>query len=219
MDDFIQRALLIPSVKRTVELVGLTATLWNDVELLWYLIYTGLLPGTPRKQIDRIYSHFLTGAAKLEFTLHLATDVMPDTQLEWLKHLAERTKELAGLRNAIIHGDYRLDVLNAPPGLRVSHGGKHNRRPNRLAKAADKLNATIEAATEDISSLIDELDEFRLYCVQNPLSGADPGLPWPAERLEAMPLIARETLPRECREKIALRKFPKKAEKRARRQQ
>src|SRR5690606_20441360 len=107
-------------VRRTMELVGLTAIFWNRVELLWYLIYTGLLHESPRTKVDRVYQYFITGAAKREFTLHLAEVALPDEQLEWAKRLADRTGELAGLRNAVVHADYRFDVLNGPVGLKIS---------------------------------------------------------------------------------------------------
>lgn len=197
-----------------MELVGLTAIFWNRVELLWYLIYTGLLPEAPRTKVDQIYQYFINGAAKREFTLHLAEVTFPDEQFEWAKRLANRTGELAGLRNAVVHADYRFDVLNGPVGLKISPSGSHNRRPNRLAGYKDII-PEVESITEQIAEHADELDEFRGYLAQN-TPGDGPMLPYPEKSLESMPAYIRNSLPREMREAIALRTFPKKPAKQTR---
>jgi hypothetical protein len=208
MDDMTRKILSMPSVRRSLELVGLTAVLWNEVELIWYLIYTGMLHETPRNKVDKIYQFFMTGAAKRKFAISLAELAFTEKQCEWLIYLANKTDELAGRRNAVVHGDYRFDMLNGPPGLRISPSGGHNRKPNRFAKESKDLIPVIQRLTEQIDEHIAELDEFRGYMIQNV-----PGGQGVMKRPSSMPEEIWNALPREMREVIPLRTFPKKGGK------
>lgn len=215
MDETEVRILGLPAVKRVLELVGLTAILWNQVELLWYLIYTCLLHELPRQKIDRIYQNFPTITAKLDFTLSLADLAFVETPelIEFIKTLSGNTKQLAGLRNAIVHADYQFDFLNGPPGLRIRPSGDYRKKPNQYAVAGADLAKQIEEVTEKISAHIDELSEFRIYLIQNFLPEGKRAIPLPKHVLDRMPDFIRNALPREHREKAALRTIPKKAGK------
>ena len=209
-----RKILAVPSVRRALELVGLTAVLWNEVELIWYLIYTAMLHETPRKKVDKIYQFFITGAAKRQFVLNLADVAFTKEELDWVSYLASQTDELGGLRNAVVHGDYHFDTLNGTPGLRISPSGGHNRRPNRLAQESKNLIPVIEQITERIDAHIAELEDLRIYLAQNS-PGATPVIS--EEQLASMPESLRKRLPRHIREVIPLRTFPKKDVKQRRR--
>ena len=219
MDDYSARIRSLPHIKRVLELVGLTAITWNEVDLVWYLIYTGLLHGTPRDTVDKIYQHFVTGSAKREFTLGLADHIFakhPDIRqsMGWLNGI---TGELSGLRNAIVHADY---FLHASPdiGVRIGKSEDWNRRPNQFAKYDGKqLPGEIEAVINRIDAHIRQLDDFRLYLVQNFIPMKHGPYPWPEERLAGVPDELRSRLPKEFRIKIALPMPPAKSAKKGRR--
>jgi len=211
MDEETRRILAVPSVRKTLELVGLTAILWNEVEVIWYLIFTCLFHDAPRNKVDNIYQQFVTGSSKRELTLNLslvAFAANPDMKRE-ISWLSARTTELSGLRNAVVHGDYHLDILNGPPGLRISPSGSHNRKPNRLAKAGVAVSAEISNIADQISALIDDLDNFRIFLLQNFLPEAERSKPIEGDAFKALPEALRRTLPQELRERAVLRSIPK----------
>ncbi len=215
MDDETAQILKVPGVKRTLELVGLTAVLWNRVESNWELIFSCLLHEAPREKSDQLLKHFLTGAAKRDFIMRLsevafAGDSRLRDAIDWLN---QRTTDLAGKRNAIVHGVYRFDVLNGPPGLRVSPMGSTNRQPNRMAKAGHKLQTEIETTAEEIAALIDHLDNFIDYLAQNHLPAEKRIGPMSAEAIAATPPEHLAAMPRVLRERVELHIPPKTAGK------
>lgn len=169
--------------------------------------YTCLLHELPREKIDSVYQSFTTGAAKRDLSRHLAQTSFKDRPelketLEWLHNA---TSELSGLRNAIVHADYRFDGLNGPPGLRVSPSGDHNKKPNRFAKVGAELATEIQKVIDQLDKHIADLDDFRLYLVQNfPKEGQQQ--PMTAEELAKIPPHIRASWPRELLTRVELPK-------------
>jgi hypothetical protein len=101
------------------QLVGESTTLWNQVEELWYLIFTVLMDETDRDKTDAIYDLFHSGNRQRELIMRVAPIALRSDIAELKKsnpdHLARRdflaaigkyhtaTNTLAGRRNAVVH--------------------------------------------------------------------------------------------------------------------
>jgi hypothetical protein len=151
-----------PVVRNILEVVGRITVDWNDVDLLWYLIYTCFLHETPRNKVDTIIKQFQTGAAQRKFILALADVSLAGEHRIEIGRLYARTNELAADRNAVVHGDYTIDFLNSPDGLRIVPGGDRG-KPNRLS---DKpLREELQRIHASIVELVRGLDGFRNWMV------------------------------------------------------
>ena len=209
MDDCERQILALPQVQRILELIGLVTTSWNEVESLWYLIYTCLLHEAPRKKVDQIYKQFQPGSAQRQFVMALA-DVAFSSEPEFRKEtgkLNAETNKIASLRNNVIHGLYWFDPLNGPAGLRVAPMGSMRRKPNPLAKVRKELERELTSIFERIDSLSKRPDDFRLILSQEYLPEEKRTRPLSAKVLDAMPPEIRESLPRYLRERVASQRF------------
>lgn len=211
MDDFRRRVYSQPKVKRILELVGLVSVSWNEIELLWYLIFTCILHEPSRDKIDAIFRQLQTGAIQRQFIAAL-TETLPEKSpfRKRIGQLIARSHDLSGDRNAFIHGDYVLRIIEGQTGLAIAPGGDRSRKPNKMAgkKIEDELVATIDK----IHKLSDDLDEFRLILIQEFLPKGKRGRPYRPEILAAMPKHIRDRLPRDLRERIAPPEFRAKDE-------
>ena len=128
-------------------LIGDIAVTWSDVELQWYLIFTTLMPETPRSTIDAIFFMFDTSKRQRGLILKVAEAIYPtdehgrvDKRYNKLGKLNALTDEASGDRNAAVHAlIYQSPSLGhlAPPEYRVSPGS-HPTKKNKLA--GKKLN-------------------------------------------------------------------------------
>lgn len=132
-----------PSYRRTLRLIGQVCKTWNDIESLWYLIYTCLVHELPRDKANDVYWSHLTFAHQRALILSLAGSCFPDVRSrphvlrKQIGQLNARTEELAGKRNAIIHADYRYEIADETRPMqtidvRIAPGARQ-RKPNRFA--------------------------------------------------------------------------------------
>lgn len=118
--------------QKLLALVGDIATSWSQVELYWYLIFTTLMPETPRAQVDAIFFMFDTGKRQRELVMKMADIVYPNDQNGHRHKLNKRlgqlnalTDEASGDRNAAVHGQFYLTPSLghlAPAYFRISPG-------------------------------------------------------------------------------------------------
>jgi hypothetical protein len=108
-----------PILREIYELVGEATTAWNQVEELWYLIFTVLMHDTQREKADAIYDQFNAGSQQRELTMRIAPIALahdPNSDdpeqvtraklLASLKTFPERTRTLATRRNAVMHSAF-----------------------------------------------------------------------------------------------------------------
>ena len=158
-----------PHLRRIYELIGEIATSWSEAELLWYLIFTTLIPQATRAQIDAIFFQWDTSAKQRELILAVADATYPNDK-RGRPHLTRRrigqlnaaTQIAAGHRNAAIHA-----VINAPQtmaaalqGFYTVQPGSNPRRRNKLAgkKLVDELTnsvAVISSLNADLRGFLD----------------------------------------------------------------
>ncbi|WP_374397714.1 hypothetical protein [Sphingopyxis sp.] len=162
-----------PVIRRIYELVGEATTAWNQVETLWYLIFTGLMDRTERAKVDAIFSMFQTGALQRQLIMTVAPIALkfevselrrrnPEhhvrrRMLREIGRLNAKTNDLAGHRNATVHTAFE------DWGAAGIHAiGIHRR--SRIADQPDKLRYLSELV-EDITLLVYELDELRYLMI------------------------------------------------------
>ena len=99
------------TLRQTYELVGEATTAWNQVEGLWFLIFTALMRDTERDITDALYDMFQTGAMQRQLIMKVAPIALkydlkglkrqnPDHQIR--KKLLTRTGQLNAETNGIV---------------------------------------------------------------------------------------------------------------------
>jgi hypothetical protein len=111
--------MLDNQVDRLHTLIGRIATEFSSVEGLWYLIFTCLLPNTPRAAIDKIFDKFKSGRQQRELILSVAGAVLPvdSALLQSIKTHAKRTWNTADRRNDAIHSVIHVSHYTIPPTI------------------------------------------------------------------------------------------------------
>lgn len=148
-------------------LIGEIATTWSEVELMWYLIFTIIMKDTPRKQAEEIFFMFETSNRHRELIMAVADAAYPCDEharqhplRRKLGQLHARTNELAGDRNAAIHG-----VVHGPRSILVGDFTMlpgPNPDPKKRNKFAGKaLTDELQASLEKIKRLYEDLQRFR----------------------------------------------------------
>ena len=72
---------------------------WNEVEDLWFLIYTGLVHQLPRPVAEAIFKRHSTGKAQRDLIMAIAAVVFTDDHtgmLQFLREGSKDTNELGG---------------------------------------------------------------------------------------------------------------------------
>ncbi|MCF8469330.1 MAG: hypothetical protein K9G30_00950 [Parvibaculum sp.] len=162
------------SATNILSLVGQATMNWNEIDQIWYLIFTCLMHETPRDKTDAIFSQFLTAKAQRELILTVAAHALkkhPRYKTR-IGQLAAKTNDLSGIRNAIVHGAYRFDPLNGPPYVRISPKTVASKKANRLA--GKDLEREITAHIVDVQSFIADLDEFRMELIEKYIPKSKP---------------------------------------------
>jgi hypothetical protein len=157
-----------PEISQVHQLIGQISTAWSEVEGLWYLIFTCLMPGARRDQIDAIFFLFETSRAQRALILTVSDVLYPPNKHTKTPHkirkrigeLNAKTEELAGLRNAAIHGrlieayeDHTLQKLTP----RIAPGSNRKKR-NRLA--GRELTSALQEISAQIVELAKDLERF-----------------------------------------------------------
>jgi hypothetical protein len=157
---------------RIYELVGESTTRWNQVEELWYLIFTALMHEADRAKVDVIYDVFHAGALQrqlimavaavaLKFDVREARRRNPEHRLRRcllrrLGQLHARTNALAGRRNAVVHSAFELGGGLGNPWQTVAIG------PHKRSKIADEDHLPyLIHLTEDATLLAYDLADLR----------------------------------------------------------
>ena len=153
------------------QLVGQIASNWGEIEGLWYLIFTCLMQGTPRPQVDAIFFKFDSSASQRALIMGVADTVYPKTEdgtihalKRQLGQLNARTSELAKLRNASIHGrvmeayeDHTMKKLTP----RIAPGNNAKRRNilagKDLITELQKISNDIAGHTSDLAGFLDAI--------------------------------------------------------------
>lgn len=160
----------LPRINHILSLVGGLTMKWNEAELVWFLIYTGLVYQLPRDVAEAIFKRHATGNGQRELILSVARVALkghPEI-LQFLDSARKETNNLAIERNDIIHGDYMhaAEDFRTPPELlevRIAPGGSHTRRKNVFA--GEVLDSAIPPLIDDIQKLINQLDHARRHLI------------------------------------------------------
>ena len=118
MDSALRKRLYsLPEVKRILELIGLVSLNWNEIEVLWYLIYTCLVHELPRKKIDTIFKQFETAASQRNLIAALGDVIFLETPpfKRRISDLITKSEGLARERNHVVHGYYMVAMLSTCP--------------------------------------------------------------------------------------------------------
>lgn len=97
-----------PSYRRTLELIGRISVSWNEIETVWYLIYTCLVHELPRNKADAIYWTFQTFASQRGFIIGLAEPCFPNPKgdkphplRKQLGQINSKTEKLADRKSVV----------------------------------------------------------------------------------------------------------------------
>ena len=158
-----------PILQKIYELVGEATSNWNRVELLWYLLFTGLMHPTDRAKTDVIFAQLQTGAMQRQVIVALAqTTLVFDVRelknrnpehharrriLRMLGKLNSTTNAVAGRRNAVVHAAFEPWTFDRV--MAFSSGPKISK-----LRDEDHLRYLTELI-EDIALLAHDLDELR----------------------------------------------------------
>jgi hypothetical protein len=158
------------ALRRIYELVGEAATTWNQVENLWYLMFTVLMAETDRDKTDAIYDMFQTGAMQRQLFMRVAPIALkydvdelrlrnPEhhTRRRILKRVGQlnaKTNDLAGKRNAVIHTGFE------DWGSRIVAMSPHKASKLRDEDYLRYLNELVEDSTLLVIDLADLRDMF-----------------------------------------------------------
>jgi hypothetical protein len=156
-----------PEIEQAHQLIGQIASNWSEVEGLWYLIFTCLMPGARRDQIDAIFFLFDSSRTQRVLVMAVADVLYPDDKHKKINptrhrigQLNAKTEELAGWRNAAIHGslleayaDHTMQQLTP----RIAPGSNKKRR-NRLA--GKDLIVELNRIGDEIEKLVKDLEGF-----------------------------------------------------------
>ncbi len=175
---------------------------WNEVETLWFLIYTGLVYQLPRPVAEAIFKRQATGHAQRQLIMAIAAAVFKDDttgMLEFLKEGSKDTNELANERNDLIHGDYHYGADEHGLGLYVAPGGDRSKGTNRFA--GPEMHDALMPLIGDIERVSKQLEVARHHLIWNFPEGPPPPLPasmpddvrqmW----LRAFPELQKPTIP------------------------
>jgi len=157
-----------PEIAQVHQLIGQVSTAWSEVEGIWYLIFTCLMPGARRDQMDAIFSMSETSRAQRALIKKVAKVLYPPNprtkaphrRMKRIGQLISETEKLAGYRNAVIHGrlieayeDHTLRKLTP----RIAPGSNKEKR-NRLA--GKDLKSELEKISAEIAELAKDLERF-----------------------------------------------------------
>ena len=156
--------------QRILALVGDVATSWSQVELFWYLIFTTLMPETPRAQVDAIFFMFETAKRQRELVLKMADVVYPNDKNGHRHKLNKRLGQLNALtdealadRNAAVHGQFYLTPALgqlAPAYFRIAPGSNPYKKNKFAGKNVEaSLRGSLSKINDLNRALGDHLDE------------------------------------------------------------
>ena len=153
--------MLNEKLRRIYELVGQLSTEVTDIELGWYLLFTCLVPQTPREVVDAIINVHKTGEGQRQTIMAVARSVFPDgsDELKFIGLLKERTDVLVGRRNAAIHCIIDIGHYVVPPRIVVAGVAKRSKLAD--LDVEEELQSCLRAAgpiTAAITSFMDGLD-------------------------------------------------------------
>ena len=170
--------MLDEQLKRVFRLVGEITTQFNCIELLWYLIFTCLVPAK-REVLDVIINQHKTGGGQRKMIREVAAVILPREPdgspgelLAELTRLDAVTNDLAGRRNHVIHSVIEIADFIIPPRI-VAIG---TTRPTALS------GKDVETELADLFAVLElhvlDMDELRLKMVgwTNPKSDLTPHL-------------------------------------------
>ena len=138
------------------EQIGKATVIWNDVEMLWYLIFL-TLTDLPRNQADAVYHSIKVFAGQRDIVFALGRVVLakhPDLETS-LSEIYNQTGNCSGERNAIIHAKY----IKSPISVSLDVWDVGN---NRLI--GKKLDVEISAFLSELEQLTHDLLLFHFQC-------------------------------------------------------
>jgi hypothetical protein len=168
-------------------LIGRIATEFSSVEGLWYLIFTCLLPATPRPAVDAIFNKIRSGRQQRELVLSVSETALAD-QPDLLKsirtHVA-RTDLAAERRNSAIHSIIHVAHFYVVPPMIAARG------ISKRSKLADKdIAAEIADLYRTVATLELDVQRVRLDAIQFADPTAHPRLLGERQHLESIRLSA-----------------------------
>lgn len=166
--------MIATELKEIHALVGEASSLWNQVEELWYLIFTCLMRGADRAVIDAIYNMFPTGSMQRQLITTIAPIVLQfdlkELQARNPEHHARRrllkrigqlnatTNALSGKRNLTVHTIFEILEVAVPPKIVAINPSK----PSNLQGIdfQEYLTQLIQDTTILVIDLADLRDDF-----------------------------------------------------------
>jgi len=193
--------MINPKLRRIYEIVGEATTIWNEVEELWYLIFTCLMRETERAKVDAIYDMFTASALQRQLVMKVAPIALafevPELKRRNQEHhmrrrllrrvgqLYSQTNEISGRRNAVVHTAFE-EAGQFQIGARSPH------KPSKL-RDEDHLKYLGELI-QDTMLLVIELAELRDVF----LDWIEPGA---RERRQRIMQQTRQRVPEETRQR------------------
>jgi hypothetical protein len=163
--------MLESQLNRIYALVGEITTAFNSFELGWYLIFTALLPSSPRTAVDAIFQQHKTGGAQRKLISDVALALRKELESKSAKSdqdevyseaydnivaLCKVTETLAGRRNEVIHSLFYIANFTIPPMVLAGNISK------RSALADKKIDDELTNLLGDIEYHALDIGEVRL---------------------------------------------------------
>lgn len=168
--------MLNSKLQRIFALVGEATSIWNQVEEIWFLLFTGLLATTPRAITDTIYEQFQTGAMQRKLIMAVAPvalkpDIAKIKARDPAEHLRRRilrrigqlnaqTSDLSGKRNAVIHSSFEIFHARVPPHIVAIS-------PHKISKLNNEDHETyLTYLNQDLNLLLLDMLELRELLIE-----------------------------------------------------
>jgi hypothetical protein len=154
--------MLEEQLKRIYALVGEITTEFNNVESLWYLIFTCLIHQIPRAAADAIFEQHKTGGGQRKLIRDVAAAVLlknpdgtPGDLLNLVTRLCSATDEIAGRRNHVMHSLIYIADFSIPPKISAMGISKRSALANNkdVEGRLKNLLADIEYHGLDVEAL------------------------------------------------------------------
>lgn len=178
------------SPEKIFELVGRIIAAWNEVDLVWYLVFTRVIYSTPRALADAIYSNSNSSHTRRELIMAAVAAMIAEHSVlrERIRDLKRKTEKLARKRNDIAHGLFNPASYDDGVSWTVSIGNGYERKPNKLAGLV--LSVELPRVLTEIEQLIADLDDLRVRLM---FENMPP---------EMRPQVLPKSMPRELRESL-----------------
>jgi hypothetical protein len=153
--------MLAEKLRKIYELVGELSTHVANIDLGWYLLFTCLMPQSPRQLVDAIINVHRTGEGQRQTVMAVVATLYPDDSeiRAWLSKLKAQTDNVVSRRNAAVHSVIDIAHFIIPPRIVAAGTSKPSKLRDKdiELELADCIK-TAKHLAQAIQVFIDSLD-------------------------------------------------------------